>query len=112
MNNTKDVIKHLWDIYPTNIPVEWRIQFPEVDCLSDFPHFRVTISVYDTEMRNIYSWMASFKAMQLTVILCTLEVVLSPCFKTSTTFPRLCSITVIYRGRPSVDDIMFEVNGN
>ena len=49
--------------------------------------------------------------MQLTIILYTLYVILYSYLKASSTFLYEYSITVIYRARLSVDDILF-VNGN
>ena len=65
-----------------------------VDGFSALPHYAVTISVYDTEIRNIYNGMASLKVMQLNINLCTLGVILYPCLKASTMCPYICTIKI------------------
>ena len=98
-------------IHLTNITVERRIQFPDVDSFFDIAHYMLTTYVYDTEIRNICNRNASFMAMQRNYNLCTLGMFLYLTLRHLPLF-YACSTTIFWRACPFVDDILSEVNAN
>ena len=61
---TQNITKNPGDIYLTNTVIECRVGLSDIDSFSSFFYDLVAISVYDSEMRNIYRRMVIIKAVR------------------------------------------------